>query len=376
MVAPPATLSARRLRKTLSPMVEDAVENSEADRYRKSFAASTHIWMLLLHTMSANDSLRQSHAQQSSDMPLRRRLGMERSFVSFSQFARSSSSRDPECLELLFASLARKAKRRATTPGGSLWALLEKTAALDSTFFSLSEKLSPWGRHKNHAPGAGLQTELDLSRMIPAKLRFTTAEVNDRRALKEWDLSDLGGWTLIFDLGYYAHAHFQRLLDNEVGFITRLQSQAKWEAVCEKRSSVAEKTPEGDTVLCDQTITLGSANNRTGAVLEGMRLITSETEKGEVHRLVTDRHDLRAWEVVALYRKRWRIELFFRWMKRQLKTLHAFGRSREAVWLTVLVAAIVALMAMLTEDRRPKAMTWVSWLRALGASFTLLRLSG
>ncbi len=375
MVASPAALSARRLRKTLSPIITDAVENSRADRYRKSFGAFAHVWMLLIHTMSANDSLRQSHAQQASDMGLRRRLGMEE-WVSFSQLARSSTSRDPKCFESLFASLVREAKSRPAAEGGSLPRFLGKTAALDCTFFSLSGKLSPWSRHKRHDPRVGLQTELDLERMIPAKLSLTTPEVNDRRALKEWDLCGLGGWTLVFDLGYYAHAHFERLRKAGVSFITRLQSQARYEPIPENLPSVGERTPEGDVVLSDEAITLGSPNNRTGAVLEGMRLVRSQTEKGEIHALITDRHDLTACEVVRLYRKRWQIELFFRWIKRQLKTLHAFGASREAVWLTVLVAAIVAVIAMLAEGRRPKGLTRVSWMRALCVGFTLLRFSG
>nr|MBA3950981.1 hypothetical protein [Rubrobacter sp.] len=61
MVAPPpAAPAARRLRRTLDPLIRDAAELSDADRYRKSFPARAHAWMLLLHTMGANRSLRQS----------------------------------------------------------------------------------------------------------------------------------------------------------------------------------------------------------------------------------------------------------------------------------------------------------------------------
>lgn len=377
MLASPATLSARRLRKTLSPLITDAVSRSDADRYRKSFPAFAHVWMLILHTMGANESLRQSHAHQGADARLCRRLGMER-FVSFSQFARSSTSRDPECFELLFASVLAKAKAKGAKKGRAL-ALGEiagEVAVLDSTFVPLSEKLSPWSRHKGYAPGARLQTELDLSRMIPAKLRFTTSEINDRAAMKEWDLSDLRGWTVIFDLGYYAHPHFKRLMEGGVSFITRLSSQASYEVLSPNTARLGQRTTQAHTILSDQTITLGSPNNRTGAVLAGMRLVTSETKKGGVHRLITDRHDLTACEVVELYRKRWQIELFFRFLKRQLGALRVFGDSREAVWLTVLVAAIVAVVSMLAEAPRPKGLTRVSWLRSLCCGLMMLRFSG
>jgi hypothetical protein len=109
-----------------------------------------------------------------------------------------------------------------------------------------------------------------------------------------------------------------------------------------------------------------------------MRLVTSETRKGEVHRLVTDRHDLAASEVVRLYRKRWQIELFFRWLKRELGAMRPLGRSPpEAVWLTMLVCAVVAATATLADAPRPRGVTRVGWLRALCQALpTQLRLSG
>lgn len=210
MLAPPATLSTRRLFETLSPLIEDAVGRTHADRYRKSFPAFTHAWMLILHTMSGNTSLRQSHSQQGADPRLRLRLGMPK-WISYSQLARSSSSRPTECFERLLCELVRHARSRPL-PRGPFEAL-GKVAVLDSTFFSLSQKVCPWSKYKGYAPGMRLQTEMDLSRMIPASLRLTLADVNDRTALKELDLSALEGWTLVFDLGYYAHAPFERLLE-------------------------------------------------------------------------------------------------------------------------------------------------------------------
>ncbi len=68
---------------------------------------------------------------------------------------------------------------------------------------------------------------------------------------------------------------------------------------------------------------------------------------------------------MTLYRKRWQIELFFRWLKRQLGARQLLGHSSEAIRLTILVAAIVALLASLAHTLRPKGITRVSWLRTL-----------
>ena len=142
-------------------------------------------------------------------------------------------------------------------------------------------------------------------------------------------------------------------------------------------------------MVTDEVITLGSLNNRRGAVLPQMRLVTSRgphphpqpDSKGEeqICWLITDRHDLAAWEVVALYRKRWQIELFFRWLKRQVGMMRPLGYSEAAVRLTVLVACLVALLWAIMEGwgYKPSAMTRISWLRAIGVTVqSLIRLSG
>jgi Transposase DDE domain len=377
MLPSQAALPARRLRKTLSPLIEDAARRSDADRYRKSFPARAHAWMLVLHAMGAESSLRQSHARQGSDPSLRRSLGMSEGWVSYSQLARSSTSRPSGFFEGLLALLvrlarSRAARRRLSGPLASLVLLL------DSTFLGLAAKTSPWSVRGGHAAGVRLQATFDLPRRVPVALKMTTVGANDAVALSGWDLSGLEGRTLVFDLGYYSHASFRRLRKGGVHFLTRLKGQAYYRVSASRELPEGEPAaPEGDTLISDETVTLGSPNNRRGAVLEGIRLLTSRNEKGEVHRFLTDRHDLSASEVLSLYRKRWQIELFFRWLKRQLGAIEPLGHSPEAVWLTIVVAAIVAVLAALAEEARPKGVTRVSWLRALGpALFRRPRFSG
>lgn len=370
---PSAALPARGLRRTLDPLIEDAAKSSRADRYRKSFPASAHAWMLLSHAMGGNASLRQSHSQQATDPSLRRFLGMD-GWVSYSQLARSSTSRPAEFFEGLLAALLRQVKARGGSPE-----LLRGVRLLDSSFFPLGKKASPWSVRGGHGAGAWLQTLLDPADRLPEALEMTTVAANDAAALAGWDLSGLRGKTLVFDLGYYSHANLGRLREGGVHFLTRLKAQARYRVTGngEPPAGGGPKTPEGDEVISDETIVLGSPNNRRGAVLEGVRLITGRNAKGEVHRFVTDRRDLSGAEVLSLYRKRWQIELFFRWLKRQSVALRPFGTSREAVWLTLVVAAIVAVLAALAEEWRPRGVTRVSWLRALGpALFRRPRFSG
>lgn len=368
---PAVPTCSRRLRRTLGPAIAEAAQTPGADRYRKHFPAIAHLWILLLHGLSHSPSLRQTYALLVTTTGLFARLGLVDG-LSFSQLARSSTSRPSACVEALLATLVAQAQR-TVTPDRS-WRLLRKVQAIDSTFVRLSVQLSPWSQQGRFTPGVRVQTAFDIARTMPTRLRLTLVDTNDHEALKAWDLTPWRGWTVLVDLGYYGHRQFARLRAAEVSFLSRLHPQASYRVTAARPVSV-KATPEGDVVLSDETITLGSPNNRRGDVLTGIRLLRSRNKTGRDQAFVTDRFDLTAFELVRLYHYRWQIELFFRFLKHHLGLTSPLGRSRAAVWLTVLVAAILALLGALVEAVRPPAITRIAWLRAIG--FTLLpRLRG
>ena len=239
----------------------------------------------------------------------------------------------------------------------------------------LSAKLAPWSQHGQHTPGVRVHTGFDLGTAIPTHLHLTAANTHDITAWRERDWTELAGWTVLMDLGYYSHADFQDLRAQRVSWICPLHEQARV-AVATDHIGSWPPTTAGDVVLADQTITLGSPNNRTGTVLQQVRLVTSRNPNGVVHCTVTDRHDLVASDVVALYRQRWQIELFFRWLKHQLGVLRPLGHSPQAVLLTVLLAAIVAILAVLVIDARPKHLADIGWIRLIGRALERLILRG
>lgn len=360
----------RRLRTLLTPLVATAAATPGADRYRKRFTARDHLWILLTQMLSGADSLRQTHAQlvvqdfAGLDLP---------DGLSFSQLARSNTSRDPACAERLFAELVAQAQTRGHSHDHVEHRRWERIRLIDSTFIGLAAKLSPWSRHGRHAPGVRVHVGFDLAAGIPTDLVVTRPDTHDARAFDGRDLTALQGWTLVMDLGYYGHARFARLRAARVSFVSRLHHQASYRPTA---SHPIDPTPtsDGDVLVADETITLGSPNNRAGAVLQNMRLVTSRTAEGRETRFVTDRHDLTAAEVVTLYRKRWQIELFFRFLKRQLKAVRPLGTSRDAVTLGLLIAACVAVLIMLLAAERPPGMTQIAFTRALGTALLLATL--
>jgi Transposase DDE domain/Domain of unknown function (DUF4372) len=362
----------RRLFRQVQPLIEEVTHKHQADRYRKKFRATSHIWLLAMHVASGSGSLRQTHTRFGAQPQLRRRLGLPE-WISLSQLARSSTSRSPDALMSLLSRLTtqlRSTPRFASRCTDQEWKQLNRVRAIDSTFLALSAKLSAWSVHGSHTAGARVQCSLDIASRIPQVLCLTTTDTNDHTALWKHDLSgpEWEGWTLIMDLGYYGHRQFERLLAHGVDFLSKLHTQAAYRLV--QSRAVEQKqgwTSKDDEVLRDETVVLGSPNNRRGTVIEGMRLITSRNSRGEECRFITSRHDLSAWEVVELYRRRWDIELFFRWLKRQLGAIRPVGYTREALWLTVVIAAVVALLWLLLDAMQPPpvGVSRISWLRAV-----------
>lgn len=346
--------------------MEEAAGLPGMDRYRKVFPALAHLWMLVLHVLDGSPSLRQTHARLQVRQHLWQAWDMVR-FVSRSQFTRSTTSRPIDGALYLFQHLFAQAGRRPVQDP-QLRVLL-RIEAVDSTFITLSEKLAPWSKHGKAAAGVCVQCGLDLARGLPTWLELHGRDANDRGTLASRDLANLAGWTLLIDKGYYAHTLFADLLAAGVDFITRRYEPATYEILA---TWEVPRVPlaTGARLLADLLIDLGSPHNRTSTVVRAVRLIQYETADGEAHEVLTSRHDLTAGEVIALYRKRWTIELFFRFLKRQLGMVRPLGQSRKALWLTILLVALVAVLLVILEGFRPAHMTRVAWARALAVILT------
>jgi DDE family transposase len=345
----------RSLRRLLDPLLRAAAATPGADRYRKHFSTHSHLQILLFHVLDGSASLRQTHAKLSG-------LGFETvgltQPISRSQLARSSTSRPLAPVTQLFADLvtqARAKSARTSPPGGPI-------RLIDSSFLDLSAACSPWSTHGGHVPGVRIHTGFDLAEEIPSSLHLTLADTHDARALAETELAPLVGWTLVMDRGYYGHPQFAQLREAGVHFVVRFRDQAH---VAVTADHPVPPSAGSDVVVSDQTVTLGSPHNHASVVVPEVRLITSVNQTGEPLRVVTDRFDLPAAVVLQLYRRRWRIELFFRWLKHHLGLLHPLGRSPQAIWLSVLLLACVAVLAMLLDSARPPAVTHIAFLRTL-----------
>jgi hypothetical protein len=223
----------------------------------------------------------------------------------------------------------------------SFGAELDQTAyAFDSTTISLCLSLFPWARFRKTKAAVKAHTLLDLRGNIPCWIHVTTGDVHDVKVMDILPVEP--GAFYILDRGYLDFARLYALAQQSTFFITRIKSNTKY------RRLYSQPVDKNTGLRCDQTIVLTKyyAQRHYPDKLRLIKYVDPETE----NRLsfLTNNFQLPAITVAQLYRCRWQVELFFRWIKQHLRIKSFFGTSENAVitqiWIAVSVYVLVAIM--------------------------------
>jgi hypothetical protein len=215
---------------------------------------------------------------------------------------------------------------------------------IDSTSVRLNSFSGDWARFSAGVCGAKAHIIYDPDADQPLYLVVTAANVNDITAAKTMPIEAAA--TYVFDLGYYDYGWWAKLHEKGCRFVTRLKTNTPLE-IKETRPIVP-----GSSIRSDQTGYLpkrlaASRNNPMSALV---REIKVEIDTGKVLRIVTNDLEASAQEIADLYKRRWAIELFFRWVKQTLKIGHFLGTSENAVRIQIAVALIAFLLLRLAHD--------------------------
>jgi hypothetical protein len=218
---------------------------------------------------------------------------------------------------------------------------LDRTVyALDSTVVDLSLTLFPWAQFRATKSAVKIHTLLDLRGAIPAFVAVTPAFVHDVNILDCLTLEP--GSFVVMDRAYLDFARLYALHLGAVFFITRAKGNFRF------RRLYSQPRNPGSNVQCDQRIVLTSFYPRKGYPQHLRRIRYYDSETG--HRLVflTNNFRLPAQTICDLYRRRWQIELFFKWIKQHLRIKAFYGTSANAVqtqvWIAISVYTLVAIL--------------------------------
>jgi IS4 transposase len=214
---------------------------------------------------------------------------------------------------------------------------------IDSTTIPLCRLSADWATFSTDAFGVKAHIVYDPQAERPIYFAVTPSRVNDITAAKAMPLEP--GATYIYDLGYYDYGWWTALDDVGCRFVTRLKKNTPLTVVHENR------VPPHGNILSDRIGHLPQrlAGSRRTPLQVPVRELRVMRESGKVLRIVTNDLDAPADEIAALYKQRWQIELFFRWVKQTLRITHFLGTSENAVRIQIAVALIAFLLLRLAQ---------------------------
>ncbi len=212
--------------------------------------------------------------------------------------------------------------------------------ALDSTTIDLCLSLFPWALFRTTKSAVKMHTLLDLRGNIPSFIHISDGKLGDVKALDILVLE--AGAIYVMDRGYLDFARLYTMHRAQAFFVTRAKSNTRLKRVY---SAVADRSAG---IICDQTVALTGTTSRKDYPEHLRRIRFKDPETGKTLVFLTNNFALPAATICALYKARWQVELFFKWIKQHLRIKKFYGNSENAVksqiWIAVSVYVLVAIV--------------------------------
>jgi hypothetical protein len=335
------------------------VDEHGADAGVRRLSTRSQLVALLFAQLAGAVSLREIEAAMTSHSARFYHLGA--SEVSRSTLADANAQRPHQVFSGLFAALVARAS------GGLRKASGEAVRLIDSTGVRLSGVAAEWARFSKGVCGAKAHVIYDPDADRPLYLEVTPARVNDITAAQRMPIEP--GATYVFDLGYYHYAWWADLDAAGCRIVTRLKKNTPLAVTAE------QTLPEGSQLLYDRIGLLPErlTTTRKNPFGDPVREIGVRLDDGKALRVVTNDLDAPAQEIADLYKRRWAIELFFRWVKQTLKIKHFIGRSENAVRIQIACALIAYLLLRLIQDACKITMGPLAFTRLIRSNIMHLR---
>jgi hypothetical protein len=315
---------------------DDLVDEHGADAGVRRLSTKTQFVALLYAQLSGAVSLREIETAMKSHSSRLYHLGVGP--VARSTLSDANQIRSSEVFSGLFTQMTGLLSRgfRRSTAGA--------VRLIDSTGVRLSGVAANWARYSKDVCGAKAHIVYDPDADRPVYLAITTAKTNDITAAKAMPIEP--GATYVFDLGYYDFGWWASLDEQGCRIVTRLKANTRL-AVVEDRA-----LPRGSGLLYDKVGHLPArmSYSRKNPFEDPVREIGVVLDTGKSIRILTNDLDAPAQEIADLYKRRWAIELFFRWVKQNLRIKHFIGLSENAVRIQIAVALIAYLLIRLAKD--------------------------
>lgn len=312
-----------------------AVARHGADDGARGFNSRSHLVALIYAQLSGAVSLREIEAGLKSHSGRLYHVGLQT--VRRSTLADANRYRPSAVFTDLFAAMALRLARRERR------SLAEVTYLIDSTVLPLTAKSADWAHFSTKLCGAKLHVVYDVNAERPVYTEFSSANVNDITIAQDMPVEP--GATYVFDLGYYDYGWWAKLDAAQCRIVSRLKTNTPL--------TLLESMPvkKDGPIVSDRIGFLPErqAKSRTNPMGNAIREVKVRIETGKVLRIFSNDLDAPAQEIADLYKRRWAIELFFRWIKQTLRITRFLGTTENAIKCQVAAALISYLLLRLAQ---------------------------
>ena len=323
------------------------VDKYEGNRYVKHFTCWNQLLALMFGQLSNRESLRDLVVALEAHQSKCYHLGLGKNPIAKTTFATANKNRDYRIFEeFAFYMMDQARSKRAT----DIFKLKGKVYAFDSTTIPLCLSVFWWAKFRKRKGGVKAHVLYDLESQVPAYFHITKASVHDSKAMKEIPYES--GSYYVFDRGYNAFKELYRIHRHESFFVVRAKKNLQYKCIKWKRRMPKNVTTDSEILLADYIT--------SKKYKEKLRLVRFYDEKeGREFAFLTNAFHLSALQVANLYKNRWQIELFFKWLKQHLKIKKFWGTTENAVRIQI-SAAITAycLVAIVQHDMHLERSTY------------------
>ena len=349
---------------------EQFVNEFEGDKYSKKLSCWQQFTCLLFAQATGKDSLRDVETGLKIHSQRWYHLGLET--VAKSTLADANRERPVEIYQKLFYELLSRCKEFSNEKE---FHFDQPVYLLDGSVISLCLSLFPWAKFGQTKGGLKLHCLLSLERQIPEIVVLTERKLHELEMAGEIDLKRFSDSWFIFDRGYTKYSWWKSLNDNRIKFVTRTKTDTNY-FVLGQLKEAADENANG--VLKDEKIALFSEVGLK-EYPEDLRLVTyRDPITKKIYKFITNDFDQEAQVIADLYKARWDIESFFRWIKQNLKIKSFLGTSKNAVMTQIWVALIYLLIVYYIKHQTNTNLTLLELTRTIDTAllmpFTLIDL--
>lgn len=311
--------------------LNSVINKYNGDYRTQHFDSKSHLYSLLYFNIKGCKSLRELQTEVSSNKKLKQLINVP----SVSQFSRKNANRDCRIFEEIFYYLVNKTSKKF----GAIKLLkgLPPLKIVDSTVVQLAIKLAP--QLKIDSKRSGIKVNTVFNGEYPERVNIVKGNISDRRCNP--NIFTERDCIYVFDRGYYDYRWYDSLTENKIKFVTRGIKNA---IVMEDR--IINSEPEKD--IYDTEIIIGSTPGGN-LTFNKYREIQTFDENGEPITFITNIFDLDTHDIISIYKKRWEIEIFFKWIKQNLRIKRFIGYNENAVKIQIYCALIAYLLIYISN---------------------------